>query len=86
MLHRGFPVTTLCQTVLDFAATGARDLLRLVLANADYHELLDVTALQRTMGQGVPGIERLPSWSATISVTSSCGQPATSYSATPGGS
>jgi hypothetical protein len=54
-LHRGLPVTTPSQTILDFAARGPADLLRLVLANADYQQLLDVTALQSMIGRGVAG-------------------------------
>jgi hypothetical protein len=53
--HRGLPVTTLSRTILDYAATGPFDRLRLVLANADYHDLLDPDALQRLMGRGIAG-------------------------------
>jgi predicted transcriptional regulator of viral defense system len=53
--RRGLPVTTPSQAILDFAATGSRDLLRLVLANADYHDCLDVRELQRMTGRGVDG-------------------------------
>jgi Protein of unknown function (DUF559) len=54
-MHRGLPVAQLSQTILDFAATGSRRLLRLVLANADYHDLLDVNALQELIRPGVHG-------------------------------
>jgi predicted transcriptional regulator of viral defense system len=53
--HNGLPVTTPSQAILDFAATGPADLLRLVLANADYDELLDVDELQRMSGRGIAG-------------------------------
>jgi hypothetical protein len=53
--HRGLPVTTPSQAILDFAATAPHDLLRLVLANADYHDRLDVHELQRITGRGVDG-------------------------------
>jgi predicted transcriptional regulator of viral defense system len=53
--HRGLPVTTHSQAILDFAASGQPKLLRLVLANADYNDLLDVGALHRLMGRGVNG-------------------------------
>jgi very-short-patch-repair endonuclease len=53
--HRGLPITTPSQAIVDFAATGPADLLRLVLANADYQQLLDVRALQGMIGRGVAG-------------------------------
>jgi predicted transcriptional regulator of viral defense system len=57
--HRGLPVTTPSQAILDFAATGPKRLLRFVLANADYHDLLDVRTLQAISGQGIPGTAAL---------------------------
>ncbi len=48
--HRGLPVTDPSQTIIDFAATDSQDLLRLVLANADYQDLLEVQALARVTG------------------------------------
>jgi hypothetical protein len=53
--HRGLPVTTASQAIMDFAASGSFDLLRLVLANADYHDLLDVQRLQGMTGRGIQG-------------------------------
>jgi hypothetical protein len=53
--RKGLPVTTPSRAILDFAATGPHDLLRLVLANADYHDRLDVRELQRMTGRGVDG-------------------------------
>lgn len=53
--RRGLPVTTPSRAILDFAATGSHELLRLVLANADYHDLLDVDQLQRIIGRGIDG-------------------------------
>ena len=53
--RRGLPVTTVSRALLDFAATGPTDLLRLALANADYHDLLDITQLQRLGGRGIAG-------------------------------
>jgi very-short-patch-repair endonuclease/predicted transcriptional regulator of viral defense system len=53
--HNGLPVTTPSQTLLDFAATGSRNLLRLALANADYNDMLDASELQRMMGRGIAG-------------------------------
>jgi predicted transcriptional regulator of viral defense system len=57
--HSGIPVTPPCRAILDFAATGQDNLLRLVLANADYHGLLDVGQLHRMMGQGRKGTAAL---------------------------
>jgi hypothetical protein len=57
--HKGFPITTPSQAILDFAATGTHDLLRFVLANADFQGLLDVTALQASIGQGIDGTKAL---------------------------
>jgi hypothetical protein len=51
--HKRLPVTTPAQAILDFAATGDTDLLRLVLANADYHDALDVRERQRITGHGI---------------------------------
>ena len=57
--HNGLPITTPSQAILDFAATGTHDLLRFVLANADFQGLLDVAALQARIGQGVNGTKAL---------------------------
>jgi Protein of unknown function (DUF559) len=57
--HRGLPVTPTSRAILDFAATGPFDLLRLVLANADYHDRLDVDELQRLTGRGIAGTRAL---------------------------
>ena len=54
-MHRGLPVTTVSQALLDFAAGGPPGLLRLALANADYQDCLDVTALRKLAGQGIAG-------------------------------
>jgi very-short-patch-repair endonuclease len=55
VMHRGLPVTTVSQALLDFAATGPGDLLRLALANADYQDSLDVTGIRRLTGRGIAG-------------------------------
>jgi hypothetical protein len=57
--HRGLPVTTPHQSMLDFARGAPKDLLRFALANADYHDLLDVTALDAICGRGRPGSTKL---------------------------
>ena len=61
--HRGLPVTEATQTIIDFAASGSADLLRLVLANADYHDLLDVRALS-----SVAGVAGAPSLKAALKI------------------
>jgi predicted transcriptional regulator of viral defense system len=53
--HEGLPTTTPSQALLDFAATGQQDLLRLALANADYQGALNVDELQRLTGSGIKG-------------------------------
>jgi predicted transcriptional regulator of viral defense system len=55
ILHRGLPVTNPSQTIIDYAAIGPTDLLRFALANADYHDLLNVEALSSLTGRGVAG-------------------------------
>ena len=57
--HKGLPVTSPSQAILDFAATNRHRLLRLVLANADHDNLLDTRALQRLIGQGIAGTAAL---------------------------
>jgi Protein of unknown function (DUF559) len=57
--HRDLPVTTPLQTIIDFAATGSADLLRLVLANADYHDMLDVATLSKVSSvAGAPALRK----------------------------
>jgi very-short-patch-repair endonuclease len=59
-VHRnGLPVTTVAQTLLDFASNGEPGLLRFALANADFHSLLDVEAVEAICGRGAPGSARL---------------------------
>lgn len=55
-VHRnGLPVTTVEQTLLDFAASAERGLLRFAIANADYAELLDLDALDAICRRGAAG-------------------------------
>jgi hypothetical protein len=57
--RRGLPVTTPSQTIVDFAATGQAELLRFVLANADYDDILDVEALSNMSGvAGAPALKK----------------------------
>jgi hypothetical protein len=53
--HGGLSVTTVAQTLLDFASANSFRRLRYALANADYRRLLDVEALQDLAGRGRPG-------------------------------
>jgi hypothetical protein len=55
LTHRGLPVSTPSQSILDYAATGPHRLLRLVLATAEYERLLDLHALEASMGRGIDG-------------------------------
>jgi very-short-patch-repair endonuclease len=55
--HRHLSVTTPSQTIIDFAATGSPDLLRFVLANADYNDVLNVAELSKVSGvAGAPAL------------------------------
>jgi predicted transcriptional regulator of viral defense system len=56
--RRGLPVTDPSQTIFDYAGTGQTDLLRLVLANADYNDLLDVGRLSQMVGAGAPALRK----------------------------
>ena len=47
--------------MLDFAAVAPLDRIRYVLANADYHKVLDIPALQVIAGNGRPGSTKLRS-------------------------
>jgi len=53
--YRGVPTTTIPQIVLDLAATGDVELVRFALAQLDFMRILNVRALERVCGQGIPG-------------------------------
>jgi len=53
--HNDLPTTTIEQALLDFAAKARPDRVRYALANADYHEVLDIAALRVIAGNGRPG-------------------------------
>lgn len=57
--HKGLPVTTVAQTALDFATKASLNRVRTVLANAEYHGLLNVAVVQAHLGQGRPGSVKL---------------------------
>jgi hypothetical protein len=53
--HNGLPVTTIPQTLLDYASTHPLDDVRYVLAEADFHRVLDLEAVRSLAGRGRPG-------------------------------
>lgn len=57
--HNGLPVTFVPQTLLDYASARPLNDVRYVLAEADYHRLLDLTAVRHALGRGRPGSARL---------------------------
>ncbi|HUE25837.1 MAG TPA: hypothetical protein VMP89_03615, partial [Solirubrobacteraceae bacterium] len=57
--HKRMPVTSLAQTLLDYATTASLNMVRKALANAEYHKLLDVSQVQALLGRGRPGSARL---------------------------
>jgi predicted transcriptional regulator of viral defense system len=56
---RGFPITTVPQTLLDFASKAPRDKLRRALAEADYRRLTNDEQLDCIGGRGHPGTAKL---------------------------
>ena len=57
--HKGLPVTSVAQTLLDYAAGSALTSVRVALANAEYHRLLDVQEVRPQLGHGRPGSTKL---------------------------
>jgi hypothetical protein len=57
--HRGFPITTVPQTLIDFAATAPLNRVRKALAQAEYKRLLDMRAVEAALGRGRPGSANL---------------------------
>ncbi|HSC01941.1 MAG TPA: DUF559 domain-containing protein [Solirubrobacteraceae bacterium] len=55
VLHKGLPTTSVEQALLDYAATAPIERVRHALANADYHKVLDIPALQVIAGTGRRG-------------------------------
>lgn len=53
--HRRLTVTSVAQTLLDFAATARFDRVRYALSEADYRRLLDFDQVTRILGRGKPG-------------------------------
>jgi predicted transcriptional regulator of viral defense system len=56
---RAFPVTSVAQTLLDYAADAPLNRVRVALANAEYHRLLNVSEVQHVLGRGRPGSAKL---------------------------
>jgi predicted transcriptional regulator of viral defense system len=59
ILHNGVPTTSVEQALLDYAASAPIERLRHALANADYHEVLDLGALRVIAGSGRAGSAKL---------------------------
>jgi predicted transcriptional regulator of viral defense system len=57
--ENGLPTTSLEQALLDFAASAPIERIRYALANADFHKVLDIPALQVIAGRGRSGSTRL---------------------------
>ena len=57
--HRRMPVTTVAQSLLDYAAEAPLNRVRVALANAEYHDLLDVEEVQTLLGPGRRGGAKL---------------------------
>ncbi len=57
--HKGFPVTALPQTAVDFSAKAPLWSIRRLLAQAHYKNLLDLRAIEAACGSGRPGSTKL---------------------------
>lgn len=57
--HKGLPITTVSQALLDYAAIASLKRVRVALANAEYHRVLNVPAIEELLGSGRPGSARL---------------------------
>jgi Protein of unknown function (DUF559) len=53
--HNNLPLTTVAQTLLDFAVIASTERVRFVLAGADYHGLLDLDEIEEVLGHRRPG-------------------------------
>lgn len=59
MLRNGLPVTPVARTLLDFASVAPLERVRGAVAEADFHHLLDLDAIDRITGVGRPGSKKL---------------------------
>jgi hypothetical protein len=57
--HKGFPTTTVPQILLDLAASHPLRTVRRALAKADYARILDLRAIEASLGKGRPGSKNL---------------------------
>jgi very-short-patch-repair endonuclease len=57
--YRRLPITNVPQTLLDFASIASYRRVRYALAEAEYHELLDLEAIAEVVGRGRPGSDVL---------------------------
>ena len=57
--HKGITVTSVPQTLLDYAAEALFEDVRYVLAEADYHRLIDLAAVRAIAGRGKSGSSKL---------------------------
>ena len=53
--HRRFPITTIAQTLVDFAADARLNEARQALAQAEYLDILDIEAVEGVLGHGKRG-------------------------------
>jgi very-short-patch-repair endonuclease len=53
--HRRLPITTVIQTLLDYAATASVKSMRRALAEADFHDRVDLDDVRQALGRGRPG-------------------------------
>ena len=53
--HEGLPTTTVAQALVDYAAQAPLNRVRLALANAEFHRLLNVPEIEALLGRGRPG-------------------------------
>ena len=57
--HRGFPITSVAQALLDFATQAPLHRVRYAVAQAEYHELLNLQEIKPILGRGKPGSAKL---------------------------
>ena len=57
--HRDLPVTNVAQTLQDYAAGSTLNRVRVALANAEYHRLLNVGEVRTLLGRGRRGSAKL---------------------------
>jgi very-short-patch-repair endonuclease len=53
--HRRFPITTVIQTLLDYAAANSVERVKRALAEAEFLKLVNLDDVRRALGRGRPG-------------------------------